>query len=182
MPIEPESPISIANTDTDISHQLPDGLGKLLQAHEYVCVSQLTDQGTAHILKVPAADLSALSGPIPIWVRYQLYEHPSAPVIRTLVRLYDRPKSPLAFEYFINIADTVQRTEFANLGAQNRLLFLFYDERLALRLQKSVAHSEAQRRGAAEILGSAISFLATISPAQFEFDKAKAAVMAATDI
>ena len=166
----------------DASASPPAELDDFLRQQRYACVTQATNRGTAYIVKTPDSDVATLTGSLPIWVRHQLYEHPSAPVIRTVIRLYDRPRTPLCLESFINIADKMQRAEFAGLAAQERLLFLFYDERSALRVQKSVAHSEAQRRGAAEILESASSYLATISPAQFDFDKAKAAVMAATDI
>jgi hypothetical protein len=181
MPKETLADISSENPPVTLRALMPD-LARFLGSHEYACVTQTTDAGAAYVCKVRDWDIDSLRGEIPIWVRYQLYEHPSAPVIRTVVRLYDRPRTPLCLESFINIADDVQRAEFASLAAQERLLFLFYDEQVALRLKKSVRHSEGQRQGASELLQAASDYLATMSNAQFDFDKAKAAVMAATDI
>src|SRR5712692_587330 len=157
-------------------------LAEFLRRQDYGCLTQPTDRGPAYLLKVRDSDISTLVGPVPIWLRRELFETPSAPVIRTVVRLYDRPKTPLCLESFINIADSVQRAEFASLAAQERLLFLFYDQQLTLRLRKSVLRAEDQRRGATEILHAASKLLTTISSEQFDFDKAKAAVLAATDI
>ena len=153
-----------------------------LSSQDYACLSQPTNRGIAYVLKVHDSDIASLTGSLPIWVRRELFETPSAPVIRTVVRLYDRPKTPLCLESFINIADSVQRAEFASLAAQERLLFLFYDQQLTLRLRKSVLRAEDQRRGATEILHAASKLLTTISSEQFDFDRAKAAVLAATDI
>ena len=80
--------------------ELPLPLREWLSEQSYVCLLQETDQGSIFICKAPASDIQTLRGPIPIHFRYELYQQPTAPVIRTVVRLYDRPQNPLALECF----------------------------------------------------------------------------------
>ena len=94
---------------------------------------QATDQGTCFVLKAPGRELRSVQGTVPIRVSHALYDHPAAPVIRTVIGIYDRPRTPLAFETFSNIADPDQ---------QNRLILLFYDEQLAHRLTKVVPYRD----------------------------------------
>jgi hypothetical protein len=97
-----------------------------------------TDAGTVHIVKAPAREIQSLRGAIPIGVDYELYAHPLAPVIRTVIRFYDQPQHPLVVETFANVEDPQQRSEFARLADQPELYMLFYDEQVRHRLSKVV--------------------------------------------
>src|SRR3989442_834601 len=93
--------------------ELPPPLREWLRDQTYACLLQETDQGSIFICKAPAPDIQSLRGPIPIHFRYELYQQPTAPVIRTVVRLYDQPQHPLALETFSNVEDPQQRSEFS---------------------------------------------------------------------
>ena len=161
---------------------LPSGLQACLASQKYGCVTETTNFGTAYILKAPRADIDSARGHVPVQVSRHLYFEPTAPVIRTVIRLQDRPKSALLFESFINIADPSQRAEFAALASQERLLLLFHDEELKVRLTKLVPQNRRLQLSVAYMLRTAHNFLTTISDDRFDFEKAKAAVMAVTDI
>src|SRR4051812_7632063 len=79
-----------------------------LRHQRYACLTHATDQGAVFVLKAPAADIASIQGPVPIRVGHELYSHARAPVIRTLLRIYDRPERPLAFESFVNVRDPQQ--------------------------------------------------------------------------
>src|SRR5579859_1536901 len=61
----------------------------------YACVTQATNEGTAYVIRAPAADLVTLRGTMPIGLRHELCEHPNAPVIRSVLTILDQPRSPL---------------------------------------------------------------------------------------
>jgi hypothetical protein len=143
-------------------------------------VTQTTNQGTAYVLKVPGQELATLCGTMPIGLRHELYEHPSAPVIRTVLTIVDQPQHPLRVETFINVAEEDQRADFATLADQEQLLLLFYDEQLQHRLTKLVPYPE--RSEVPIILNRAEELRAAIAPWRFDFNRAKAAVMQRTTI
>jgi hypothetical protein len=120
------------------SEFLPELAEFLRRSGDYTCVTQATSQGTAYVIRTLAADLATLRGTMPIGLRHKLYEHPAAPVIRTILTIMDRPQSPLRVETFINVAEEDQRADFAALADQEQLLLLFYDEQLQHRLTKLV--------------------------------------------
>ena len=161
---------------------LPPALQACLASQKYGRVTETTNFGTAYVLKAPRADIESARGHVPVQVSRHLYFEPTVPVIRTVLSLHDRPKSALSFESFINIADPAQRAEFAALASQERLLLLFHDEELKLRLTKLVPQNRRQRLSVAYLLREAHNFLTTISDDRLDFEKAKAAVMAVTDI
>lgn len=139
---------------------------------------QATDRGTVLVIKAPGGDIRSVRGRVPIGLRYELYEHPAAPVIRMVLRIYDQPTRPLALETFINVEDPQQRSDFAALGNQDELHMLFYDETLAHRLSKGVGNPD--RAAVGQIVGTADRLLAAIPPERFSFEQAKAAVMERT--
>ena len=160
---------------------LPLELAAFLRAHgPYACLTQATDQGTVYILKAPRVEIQRVHGTLPVTVSHELYLHPSSPVIRTLLTLYDDPAHPLAFESFINIADDDQRGDFIALAAQDHLVLLFYDETLAHRLTKRVSHSGQGR--IKRIVQNAQAELAAIGAEQVDFDRAKADVIKGTTL
>src|SRR6266508_3816601 len=91
---------------------LPPELAEFLREKDVACLMQATDQGTAFVLKLPTQDIESARGRVVIQLRHELYAHPAAPVIRTLLTLYDQPERPLALETFTNIDDENQRSEF----------------------------------------------------------------------
>jgi hypothetical protein len=128
------------------------------------------------VLKAPAADIAGLAGRIPIEVQHQLYQHELAPVIRTVVRLYDQPDRPLALETFTNVDDDDQWADFASLAEQEEFTFLLYDETLKHRLSKKARNSAGTHMG--QILNWADRIKAAIPESEYDFDQAKAVVMA----
>jgi len=159
---------------------LPEDLAEFLRDKDIACLMQGTDQGTAFVLKLPTEDIESARGQVVIQLRHELYAYPAAPVIRTLLILYDQPDRPLALETFTNIEDDDQRNCFAALAHQEALLLLFYDEQLAYRLTKVVPQSDHEQ--SAIVLAYAEQVLATIPKKEFDFDRAKQAVMEATNL
>lgn len=160
--------------------QLPADLAEFLQGEEYACVTAASDQGTVYVIKAHGADIAGVGDRVPLRVRHAVYEHPLAPVIRTVVTLYDHPERPLALETFINVAEADQRTDFAALGDQAALPLLFYDEDLTY--QKGIALPNTQRAAIPAILRRADTVRAGIPAERYDFDAAKAAVMARTTL
>ncbi|HLZ25400.1 MAG TPA: hypothetical protein VKQ30_25030 [Ktedonobacterales bacterium] len=169
-----------SESDPLVPVALPPDLAAFLRWQPgYACVTQATTEGTAYVLKTPAADLATLRGTIPVGLRHELYDHAAAPVIRTVLSLYDRPEAPLRVETFINVAEPDQRADFAALAEQEELLLLFYDEALRHRLSKRVPYPD--RGDIPRILTRADELRAAIAPWRFDFERAKAAVMKSTN-
>src|SRR3990172_4880413 len=139
---------------------LPPELVDFLKDRPFACLMQGTDKGTVFVIKAPARDIESTRGRVPINVRHELYTHPSAPVIRTVLKIYDQPKRPLACETFTNVENEQQRSDFAALAQQKSVLILLYDEALQHRLTKQVAGSDDDRM--LDILHRADQLLATI--------------------
>jgi hypothetical protein len=143
-------------------------------------VMQATNQGTAFVIKLARREIASVAGRVPIHLRHELYSHPAAPVIRTVLTVYDQPQRPLALETFTNAEQPDQREDFARLASQDQLLLLFYDEQVAHRLSKVVPYQDEGRVG--EILKEADGLLAAIPPERFSFERAKLAVMRETSL
>jgi hypothetical protein len=157
---------------------LPPELADFLRTQDIACLFQATDRGTAFVVKLPSRELTSITGTLPIRLRHELYDHPRAPVIRTVLTMYDRPRNPLALETFTNISDDDQRAEFAALATQEQLLLLCYDETLTHRLTKVLPHPPDPT--VAQVVERAQQLAAAMPPDQFDFDAAKRAVMEAT--
>jgi hypothetical protein len=159
---------------------LPPDLADFLRTQDIACLMQATDQGTAFVVKLPSRELQSIAGTVPIGLRHELYDHPAAPVIRTVLTIYDQPANPLALETFTNISDDDQREDFAALATQDQLLLLCYDEALAHRLSKVVAHPPDPTVD--QVVERAQQLAAAIPTARFDFDAAKRAVMEGTSL
>jgi len=133
-----------------------------------------------YVIKAHGADIAGMGDRVPMRVRHAVYEHPLAPVIRTVVTLYDQPERPLALETFINMAEADQRTDFAALGDQAALYLLFYDEDLTY--QKGITLPNTERAAIPAILQGADTVRAEIPAERYDFNAAKAAVMARTTL
>ena len=157
---------------------LPPDLAEFLREQTFASMLWPTDQGTVFVIKAPGADIETTRGRVQIGVRHELYECPTAPVIRVAVTIYDRPDSQLAVETFINVEDPEQRADYSALAEQSVLHLFFYDEQLAHRLTKGVQN--ADRRLIREVLRRATSLYESLPQDKFDFDLAKALVMART--
>jgi hypothetical protein len=153
-------------------------LAAFLRGQEVACVMQATNQGTAFVIKLAGREIASVRGRVPIHLRHELYSHPAAPVIRTVLTVYDQPERPLALETFTNAEQPDQREDFARLASQDQLPLLFYDEQLAHRLSKVVPYQDEGQVG--EILRQADGLLAAIPSERFSFERAKLAVMRQT--
>jgi hypothetical protein len=136
---------------------------------------QETNDGTVHVIKLPAREIDSLRGRVPIQVRHEVYAHPQAPVIRSVITIYDQPDRPLALETMTNVAEQDQRDDFARLAKQKELLLLFYDEQLQHRLSKRLGNVEPEMIEG--ILSKAEILRRRIPPGQYDFMAAKADVM-----
>jgi hypothetical protein len=154
---------------------LPAELAGFLKVQPYACLSQATDRGTVLVLKAPGHEIERVRGQIPIQLRHELYQYPMAPVMRMVVALYDQPARPLAFETFVNVEDPQQRADYAALATQPELHLLFYDEHLAHRLTKGVAHQA--RESVPAVLKKADELFRAIPEDEFSFEIAKATVL-----
>jgi hypothetical protein len=160
--------------------ELPPELATFLRSHDYVCITQATDQGTAFVMKIPGAEIQSVRGTMLVELRQQLYDHPAAPVIRLVFTLYDQLDSPIRLETFINVAEEGQRTDYAALSDQEALPLLFYDESLTHQLTKLVPFHNQE--DSAALLHTAQELLVMIPEGERDFDTAKAAVMQATQL
>jgi hypothetical protein len=160
---------------------LPPELAAVLRSQpDYTCLTHTTSAGTAFVIKTPSADLTTVRGRVPIRVQHELYDHPAAPVLRTVLTIFDRPQRPLKLECFANVTDPDQRADFAALADQEHLVLLFYDQQLQHRLSELVPCPE--RHQVPGIVARAAALAAAIAPAQRDFDAAKAAVMERTTL
>lgn len=167
---EPRHPITLP----------PDLAEFLAEQSDYCCLPHASDAGTLYIVKAPVSALLRMPTQVPIRIHHELFAPPTAPVIRTVIRIYDQALTPMAFEMFANIADDQQHHDFAELGRQPKLQFAFYDEALQHRRTKVVANSE--REGIEAILDRATALQAAIPPDQFDFAAAKSLVMMRTHL
>jgi hypothetical protein len=155
-------------------------MAEFLKDKNYACLMHATDQGTMFVVKAPARDIQSLRGNVPVHITHELYQHPQAPVIRTLIRWYDEPDRPLALETYTNIGDEQQRADFLDLAQRPELRFLFYDRSLRHRLTKAVRNPDPAT--ITQIAATADQLRATIPDATFDFDAAKADVMERTSL
>jgi hypothetical protein len=175
---QPEFPL-IANGPL-VPAVLPSELADFIRDEEFACLTHPTDQGSVLVLKAPEPEIASVQGPVPIGIWHSLYDHPTAPVIRMLLRLYDQPNGSLAFESFVNVADPRQRADYAALSQQDQFALLFFDEQLRHRLTKVVDNS--RRTEMAEILQSAVALYEATPKDLFDFELAKEWVMGRTHL
>jgi hypothetical protein len=160
---------------------LPSTLATFLNsAGPAVALYHATDTGTALLAKLPVADITRIRGPVPMHLAHLLYQHPRAPVLRSVLTIYDDPRQPLALETFTNVADKDQREDFAALGWQADLRLHFFDEQLTHRLSKRV-HGFPQPV-VLDLIDDAVELLRRLPKGSFDFDAAKRAVLEATSL
>ncbi len=163
-----------------LPNELPEDLADFLKQQPKACLLLPTDQGTVMVIKAPGRDIESARGRVPMQVRHELYDHPSAPVIRMVVTLFDWPRSRLALETFVNVEDPQQRADYAALAGQPELSLLFFDEQVHHRLSKGTANTAQEE--ITRIVRTADALFARIPREKFDFDAAKADVMRATSL
>jgi hypothetical protein len=99
----------------------------------------------------------------------------SRPVIRTVIRIYDRPENPLGLETVTNVAEPDQRADFARLGNQQETHLLFYDEGLRHQLSKRI--ETVDRETVRTILRQADELRWRIPADRYDFMAAKRDIM-----
>ena len=163
---------------------LPPDLSAFLESQRMACLLIGTESGSGFVIKAPRDGIEGLRGPMPVLFRHELYRHRTSPVIRLLLRLYDRqdahPPSSLAFESFVNIDDEEQRNDYGELARQDLVDLHFYDEALRHRLTKQIPNN--LRADIPLVLSTALRLRARIPNDRFDFDQAKADVIARTSI
>src|SRR3954470_18279574 len=83
---------------------LPPELAEFLKDQPIAALLHGTEnEGTVLVVKAPRREIRSVQGRVPIELRHELYQHPAAPVVRLVTRIYDRPDSSLGLETFINV-------------------------------------------------------------------------------
>ncbi|HEY7037086.1 MAG TPA: hypothetical protein VH482_37545 [Thermomicrobiales bacterium] len=159
---------------------MPPPLAAFLRGVDLAAVTTETTLGTVLVVKAPAAAIAGLAGEVPVGIHHELYNRPTAPVVRMVTAFYDVPDDPLVFETFFNVGDLQQRREYALLSRQGALPIVFYDEGLSPRLGKRVRIGNGEE--IAGILSTADGLYAAARPELFDFDEAKQEVIERTDL
>jgi hypothetical protein len=157
-----------------IGPPLPPELADALRDESYACLTASTDTGTVFVIKAPSHEIRSVRGNVPILLRHELYDTPTAPVIRLALRIYDQPRQPLAMESFINVREPDQREEYAALAEQEHIYLLFYDELLQHRLNQGIHNDD--RAVVPQILATAEQLAGAIPDNLYDFDLAKQAI------
>ena len=90
--------------------------------------------------------------------------------------IYDKPRSPLALETFINVEDPQQKADHEALAEQEELYMLFYDETVTHQLSKGVKNEA--REEIKQIVSKADELFAAIPKEKFDFDKVRPVITA----
>lgn len=157
---------------------LPPELAEFLGAQELAGVLHGSDRGTLLIVKAPATEIDSLRGTFPIGQRHELHDHPLAPLIRVVTSFPDVLSGPLVLESFVNVVDPEQRSNYGELLRQPDLVVLFYDDALRHWLSKRVPLSRST--GLEQVLVRADRLAVAIPPDRYDFDRAKADLLART--
>jgi hypothetical protein len=141
-------------------------------------VKKAGEPKTVFVLKAPAEQWAAIRGTVPVRLTHALYNKPTAPVIRTQLQWYDYQSSHLSFETFTNIDDEEQRILFRRLSRQPDVVTLCYSESLDSPIQKRITN--AQMKEVEKIAQMALVLRQLIPDHEYDFDQAKARVIAST--
>jgi hypothetical protein len=133
-----------------------------------------------YVIKAPGEQLARLPTRVPVRVQHELWNPPTAPVIRTVLSIHDQPDSALMMEVFTNPAEPDQRADFVGLSTHAQTLLMFYDEQASHRRTIVIAPTEPAT--VALILTHAEQALGGRTPTHEEFMAAKQAVMERTHL
>ena len=153
-------------------------LREVIQGFGYGCLAAESNIGVVHICHAADADIEMFAS-APVRYRWQLVKMPTAPLIRLQIDILDQPSTPYQFESFLNPADEAQVDMLAQLANQSELYLAFYGDDLTHRFTKTVAHDNRQWQRLDELAFAAMEYLEQITPAERDFDRAKADFMGA---
>lgn len=140
------------------------------------CLAAETDAGVVHLCHAPDADIQSFRHK-PAGYRWQLLRMPTAPLIRLLVHIHDRPADPYRFESFLHVGDDTQLDLLAQLAGQAQLHLAFYGDDLTYRYTKVLPHDAQQWQQLDELTARALAYWHALPPATRDFDRAKAAFL-----
>ena len=162
------------------TNQLPREIREVFEKTGYGCVAAENNIGIVHVCHASDADIEGFRDKS-VWSQWQLIKMPTAPLIRLLLEVMDRPEDPYRFESFLNVAAEDQVEVLAELANQEELYMVFHGDDLGYRYTKAIPHSEQQWQRLDEIWEQADAYLEDIPPEQRDFDLAKAEFMSGVE-
>jgi hypothetical protein len=108
-------------------------------------LDRLTSLSIGHFLYLTTNRIiSKFTGNVLMRGTHELHREPQAPVIRSVVKIYDDPMHPLAIETFTNVRDDEQRRNFDTLTGQPMYIFTLYNPQLTHRLTKLMDNTHGE--------------------------------------
>jgi hypothetical protein len=156
----------------DLANVLPKEVRGVFGDSGYGCMAVETDLDVVHVCHAPDIDIVGFHGK-PITYRWELIKMPSAPLIRLVFAIHDRPGDPFRFESFLNVAEESQANILAQLAGQDRLYFAFYGNNLQHRFTTAVDHDEQQWQRLDEMVAEAESYWEELDENLRDYDLAK---------
>jgi len=127
----------------------------------------------AFVTHASEADIESFHG-TQVLYGWELYQLPSAPVIRLRLLILDDPDHPFLVETFLNVGDEEQREYLESLASQRMLPFDFFGEDFTYRYTKELNHPSRMRRNLAALIRQAAHYWDTLPASERDFDRAKA--------
>lgn len=156
--------------------QLPPEIREVFEKQGYGCLAAETNMGVVHICHAADEDIEHFKNK-PVWYQWQLFNMPTAPLLRLEVAVMDDPTNPYRFESFLNVADEDQARVLSTLASQESLHFAFYGNELNYEFTRTVPHDEQQWQQLDELVERALEDLESIPVEEQDFDRAKEVFM-----
>lgn len=154
---------------------LPDDMQAVFEKMGYGCfAAERADNTVAFITHASDADIHQFRG-APVLYEWQYIAMPTAPLIRHLSVILDKPSSPYRLEHFLNVGDPDQARCLSRLVSQPELSFDFYGEEFEYAYSTVVPHPAEIREGLEARVRQAIEYYGEIPAEGRDFDRAKAA-------
>lgn len=160
-----------------MSSELPPNLRQAFELIGYGCLPTLSQAGCTLVVHVDRQTIDDCRG-APHDIRLELHEVGGCPVIRMAVRVLIA--DPLTMDCYLNIQDAYMVEMIESLATQERLVTMWYDERLRPVRASAVTWHDTNRNTAREIIDRARQLVAETGGGDWE--AARAAVMAANPI
>jgi len=169
--------------------KLPPPLASYLRDQTYAMLAQDTTDGAVLIVKMPSADIEDCRGRLPIYVVYQVHKTEYGPLARLVLVVYMKVRMPfedieeqtsIVMETFFNPADPQQLADLKDLTSRDQLRVLFYNDDLEHVLSKRVTQSHREELDS--LADTVLRLFLEMSLNMFDFDKAKAIVIAENPI
>jgi hypothetical protein len=153
-------------------NELPQEIWEVFKRTGYGCLAVESDIGVIHVCHAADDDIDGFANK-PITYQWQLIKIPTAPLIRLVFTIQDRPDNPYRFESFLNVADDNQVNILSKLANQDRLYMAFFDDALDYRFTKVVPHGIQQWQYLDELVMEAQDYWSKIPPDERDLDQAK---------